>query len=392
MISVGAAALTKFLDSIWAFFKYQGFRKIRYRAAVGLSVRPGAAGLNCRVKLAKEKRDNSVSDTFVVEICGSIHASSEKDSAVMRVFITDTTEGSAEGKPVHTAIETWQLNSSPIFCYAAELGKLPHCFTTLTDWVPVARIRADWLDLPRKGKRNLQFRTLITSRQSGKELAQAACAVTYENSTLGYVDIQENIARARTLAVPLALTVSARHKTTCDGVTSAIENWTKYNIDLCQTANTHKLKRHAVLSQAIRFFPVFNRIYAHKICKQIAKTVPLVIRCGVLELCLNVVRANGTATAEKLALLKKLAGWLEVGPERFRSMMEKIIPVSMHEVEDIEITLGITPGMDNNQTRQRLNKEYRKWNARATNFNPDIQAQAGHMLQLIAKTRCRCAE
>ena len=82
-----------------------------------------------------------------------------------------------------------------------------------------------------------------------------------------------------------------------------------------------------------------------------------------------------------------MASWLEVDTNRFHTMMEKILPVGMHEVEDVEVILGVTSDMSKDETRQHLNKEYRKWNARVTNFDSEIQTQADHMLNLIAEAR-----
>ncbi len=82
-----------------------------------------------------------------------------------------------------------------------------------------------------------------------------------------------------------------------------------------------------------------------------------------------------------------MARRLDIGWDRFCTMMEMILPICMHEVEDVEIGLGITSEMSNAQTRRHLTKEYRKWNARVTNSNPKIQAQAEHMLKLIAEAR-----
>jgi hypothetical protein len=67
--------------------------------------------------------------------------------------------------------------------------------------------------------------------------------------------------------------------------------------------------------------------------------------------------------------------------------MEKVIPLEMHEVKDIESILGVTSDMNTEITRARLNKEYVKWNARVTNTNPDVQNQADQMLTLIAEAR-----
>lgn len=78
--------------------------------------------------------------------------------------------------------------------------------------------------------------------------------------------------------------------------------------------------------------------------------------------------------------------------DRFRLMVEKIVPANMHQTEDVEVILGVTSDMSKEQTRQHLNKEYRKWNARVTNSNPEIQNQADYMLNFIAEVRGVCIE
>ena len=68
-------------------------------------------------------------------------------------------------------------------------------------------------------------------------------------------------------------------------------------------------------------------------------------------------------------------------------MTEKILPVSMHEVENVELLLGVNCDMDKDKARQHLNQQYRKWNARVTNSKAEIRNQADQMLKLITDAR-----
>jgi len=170
------------------------------------SLQPDLNVLNCRVQLTNQKKDDSAFDAFTVQICGSIHAPCR---TTLKILITDVTDGSSRAKPVHSCIKQWQIQDSPLFCYNAELGRIPNADSTLSDWTDVARLHLDWLRFPHKGKRKLQFSTSILSRQSGEELACAVCTFTYDNATPGYNDLQENIQRTKTLTVALAFAVSA---------------------------------------------------------------------------------------------------------------------------------------------------------------------------------------
>jgi len=348
---------------------------------------PDLRVLNCRVQQTKQAQDNRGFDAFTVEICGSIHASGGTNNVGVRISVTDATDGLAEAQPVHSQLKQWQINDSPVFVYNADLGKLPDTGSTLMDWTSVAEINLDWLTFPRKGKRNLQFNVSIVSSESGEEFACAKCAFIYDNAAVGYMDLQENIHRAKTLAVALAFAVSAADNKLYDCEVELIKKWARDNVGISRAANGAKRKLEKALDKTLAFFRDGNQVDTYKICKEIVKIAPLAERYDILELCLNVAQANGIAAAEEIALLKKLADWLEVDMNRFRTLTQKILPASMHEIQDVEVMLGVTSEMGEEEIRQRLNKEYCKWNARVTSGNPEVQTQADYMLKFIAKAR-----
>jgi tellurite resistance protein len=307
----------------------------------------------------------------------------------------DITGGVSEAAPVHTRVKQWQMpachtsggQNSPAFCYYADLGKLPHQDTILSDWTAVAQIRVDWLVFPRKGKRNLQFHTSVLSRESSKELACAECNFIYENTEFGYIDLQENVSRTKALAVPVAFAVSAADRKMHRREIDLIKNWVKANINLSESSDDVMREIEKALDKTVVFFRDGNQVNIFKICKELVKIAPLAQRYDILELCLYVAQADGLASAEELAILKNLANWLEVDADKFRAMMERILPASMHEVKDTEVILGVTSDMDKERSRRQLNKEYIKWHSRVTNSDPQIRAQADQMLMMIADAR-----
>jgi len=370
--------------------------------------------LNCRVKLTQQEKDNATSDSFAIEICGSIHTPStqKQTDATLKISITDITDVPQESntshntltkriyrtflkkqpaqdnaKPIQSRAKQWQMPDSHKFLYNTDLGKLPEQVTILPDWTAVAKLHLDWLIFPRKGNRKLQFNTSISSRQSEQELACATCIFTYENPEFGYIDLQENVQRTKILTVALAFAVSASDEKLYNGEIDLIKNWAKDNIDIADASN--KAKRHLdkALKKTVAFFRDGNHLNTYKICKEIVQIAPLADRYDILELCLYVAQAKGFANAEELALLKDLATWLEVDMDRFREMSERILPVNMHEVKDAEAILGVSSDMSKEKTRQQLNKLFCKWNSRVTNLNPAIREQADQMLKLIAEAR-----
>jgi len=367
--------------------KFRRTNRAGYTSNTGCSVLPDLRALNCRVRLTKQKNGSTLSDVFCVEICGSIHAPGGMHYAIIRISIADIADGITRTQPVHSRVKQWQIQDSPVFVYSGELGRLPNQVTTLTDWVSVAQLPVDWLLFPRQGKRKLQLSTAILSRWNGQELACGTAVFDYENNAFGYIDLQENTRRAKTLTVALALAVSAADNKLPDCELELIKRWARDNIDLSEAGDKAGVPLERALSQTVDFLRGGNQIDAYEISKEFVEIAPLAERYDALELCLLVARADGTARAEELALLGELAMWLKVDVDRFRHMMEKILPVGMHECQDAEVILGVSSEMGKEQARQHLNKEYRKWNARVTNFDPHVQAQADQMLRLIAAAR-----
>ncbi|MHC4617516.1 MAG: tellurite resistance TerB family protein [Planctomycetota bacterium] len=348
---------------------------------------PDLRVLNCRVRPGREKQGNSFFDVFNVEICGRIRTSSQAEHIVISVFINDITNGAAKAQPIYSPFKQMQREDSPVFCYKGDLGKLPSADTTLSDWTSVARISIDWLTLPRSGTRKLHFAVSILSRDTGRQLACAERDFVYENLVFGYVELEENLQRTRTLAVALAFAVSAADGKLYKSEVEVIKAWARGKMNASQASDEARHKFEEALESTVSFFGKGNQVDSRKICKELVEIAPLAERYDILELCLRVIQANGKATAEELNLLKQLAACMEVDADRWRAMVQRILPSVIYETKDVELILGVKSSMGREETRQHLNKEYRKWNARVTSSDPQVQSQADSMLKFIADAR-----
>ena len=360
------------------------------------SEQPDLNVLNCRAQLTKQEKNNNA-EVFQMEICGTIKTPDEQPEAYcasLRISILDVTDGADKTQVVQTRVKDEAgLNEAvrPAFCYNTELGKLPHQVTTLSDWTVVAKLPVDWLMLPRKGQRKLQFETTILADDSGMELACAGSTLTYESHIPGYLDVRENIERAKTLTVALAFTISAADGKLYDCEIKMIKNWAGKNLLDSEELSCDKGQRKLdkALNETIAFFREGYHLNTYQICREVAEIAPVAQRYDTLDLCLHVAQANGSVSAEEISLLKNMADWLDIDADRFRLMMDKILPVDMHEIKDIDTILGITSDMSSEIARKHLNKEYSKWNSRVTNSDPHVQSQADQMLRLIAEARCQ---
>ncbi len=347
---------------------------------------PRTNTLNCRIRLTTQQNDVSPYDVFNVEICGIITAGG-MPYTVVQISVADVTDGPAAARPVQTKIKKWQMQDSPVFIYTSALGKLPGADTVLSNWTAVAQLNIDWLLFPRKGLRTLQFITSILSRDTGRELACAVCTFTYDNPQPGYIDLQENIQRAKILAVTLAFAVGAADNKLCACEIELIKKWARAGLHPFAACEKDMRKLEKALNETVAFFRRGYKIDISEICAELAQVAPPAQRYEILDFCMRVVQAGGVASRRKVAVLKNLANWLEIEPDRFRTMFEKILPADMYQVDDIELVLGINSDMDKEKTRRQLSREYRKWSARVTSSDPHVQTQADYMLNVIAEAR-----
>ena len=345
--------------------------------------------LNCRARLGSAQTHGSDRKAFLIDLCGSIPSDAPSCPAVVHVEVADITDGSRKPQPVTAADDYGAIRELSAYSYSADIGTLSERITTLHDWTVVARVPVDQLVFPRRGKRTLLFHVSVRAKDSAQDLAAAQCNIQYENTDFGYIDHQDNVRRARDLAVAVAFSLAAADGKLFACEVEIIKKWTRSNILSAHPSTGDGRRLEKALDRTVSFFRNGGRLDVPQMCGELVRIVPVGQRHSILDLCLNVVRAKGHASADELQLLKQLAAWLDIDQDKYRSMMEKTLPIDMHGIRDMETILGITADMTQDEARRQLNKEYAKWNARVTSADPTVRDQADQMLQLIAQARSK---
>lgn len=199
--------------------------------------------------------------------------------------------------------------------------------------------------------------------------------------------VVDDATAVRSLAIPLALSIAGANSRISGRQSRVVEAWGKRNGAISPESGRAGYIFAKIIARLIAFFPDRHVTRTVAFGQKIAGVASFATRCSIFELCLLVVRAGGFASVAQLMLLKGMAYRFDIKMDRFRSMMERIIPVTMHEVVDMEICLGVTREMDRSGICHQLSKEYRKWNSRVTNSNRQVRTEAEYMLNLVAQTR-----
>jgi hypothetical protein len=345
------------------------------------------AKLNCRARIGRQAEGESWRSVILIELCGTIEAPDDGHEVDLHIGIRDVTDGETESLPVLNRPKHGPLNPSSHFTFQSDMGRLCRRTTLLEEWTGVAQISPDWFVLPRTGGRRIRYTASVLSRQTREELASCDCIGVYENTEAGYLDIEDNIQRAKTLAVGLAFSVGAANGRLLDPEVNVIYAWVKTNFGSADVSSGARLELERALQKTAGFFRRGGSLNLQPICAEIVEIAPLIGRIEILDLCLRVAAAKGQVTAAEVHLLKDLSDWLQVDRARLRTMVEKILPVGMHQGHDAEMILGVTSGMSQEEARVQLNREYAKWSSRVISTDPSIRRQADQMLRLLGQAR-----
>jgi len=343
--------------------------------------------LNARARIGRQPKGDSWQSVLIIDICGTIEAPDDGHEVGLEVKLADVTDDKANPLPALSRPKQGSINSVTPFMFQTGMGKLCSQKTVLEDWTAVAQISPEWLVLPRQGHRKLQYSIAVVSQSTGDHLAETSCIAPYESIETGYLDVQDNIQRAKTLAVGLAFTVGAANGALLEPEIDIIHGWVATNFGSADASEAAQLELERALRKTANFFLRGGHLNVQEICTEIVQIAPMVGRLDILDLCLRVAAAKGQVTKAELNILKDLAEWLQIDRTRLRAMVEKILPVDMHKTQDAEIILGVTTEMSKDEARHQLNREYAKWSSRVISSDPSIRKQADQMLNLIADAR-----
>jgi uncharacterized tellurite resistance protein B-like protein len=340
--------------------------------------------LDCNVLVEQGLNQQQI---FTVTIRGYINTDQPGRKAKLKVVLTDITD-SQNPTPVYAKQDKDQATPTKVFEYTCDLGRLNQTRTHIADWLSVAKIEPQRMFFARQGVRHLQIQGSVFCLETNTEFAQCRHRFEYENPEYGYLDLAERAEHSRALAVTLTFALCAADGRIYKSEIDKIKEWAYKHLEKNDSKKARRQLEHA-LRKTIRFFKKGGAVDVESLSYRLTGTAAPPQRYEIIELCLTTVESKGFISPRQLKLLKELAAWLDIEPAKFRRMLEQLAPAHTHQVKDMELIFGLDEKLSTEQTKEKLNNEYRKWNARVTSRNPNIQNQAQQMLQLITEARNR---
>ena len=351
-------------------------------SVVGLP--PPREPFEIRVREANELFGETRLSVFVVGMRGSIVAPYDGYSATTELFVVDVTTG--EKEPIISAIEELQAEDSIALGFSTS-QEIPYQMSVINEWMTLVQIPIDTLTFPRDGQRKIEFFVHV-----GGTSASSKTTITYTCSEPGYLDARDNRKQFDARAVELAFSVSASDGDVDRAEAAVIKSWIQKRVALASgdEKETVKGRLNRTITEAYETFHAGRAHDVRTICENLKKVSTTAERYEALELCLQVAKADGIAEQDELEMLEGLAEFLELDKEKFRSMKDKHLTVSMmkdSDVVDVDQLLGLRSDMSLAEKKRHLREEFKKWNQLSEHKDPEKRKQAKKMLDLIGQKR-----
>ena len=327
-----------------------------------------------------------------------------KDTDISFVLsAVDTTEDVA--RPCLFPFDAGQEKETLAFQFRRAPGLVFSPGQYFNDWIEVGIIFPSLLQPPFGGTRKIQ--AVLRIIEKGKEniirlgfckdgapglLWSGRRTFNFVFKEKGYDEKKQHLREASILAIPLAMAISSADGCFDEGEGEVVRNWIQRHINSAPPEDKEKLKND--MNKAV------EKAYQDGMSTGI-KTDQVIARLNeigdksskfeVLELCFEVMSANGDMNPDEVTLLKAYADLLEVPNEEFQRLMDLHAlntSANTDPANDDERLLGIDPGWSISEKLVFLRKEFKKWNSRMATLSDSEQRQvAQHRLDMIGRIR-----
>jgi len=366
----------------------------------------GIGNLKLRINKTYIDKNNS-SSSVAIEIEGKGAIPIEIKTRIGFVTsVFDYTNGQLD--PVVSALDVFQEKNSIIFQHKMEVGEIsPEQY--FPNWVRLGVVIPDIIQPPYSGTRNLLailrmidlnnspiilngFHVEVENKLEPGLLWQDKINFDWAFTEKGYIEAAEDRDESLAIAIKMSVAVAMVDGTFDNRELKILKDQVNRAIQPFPKEKQRSLK--ALYNQAAND--------AYKDAKSgdlsLSKLVNRLNEIGernskykAIELCLNIMAADGVADKKEIRLIRKLAEALELDLDELKKMQDqKIIELNASATDhaSIEVILGIDEYWSKDKIQRYLRTEFQKWNNRINTLEEGEEREnAQRMLNLIAQAR-----
>lgn len=211
-------------------------------------------------------------------------------------------------------------------------------------------------------------------------------------SAKGYLEAAEHRERAQILTAQLAICVAAADGKADEQEAQVVRSWVKKTLSMLdqEERKDKALEFNKAMNSAHRK-AISGEVSTDAMIREVAEIADHAEKYDALELCHEVMAADGRMDKAEIALLDRLIRGFDLDPARVQAIRDRTISNISAEDESeggYEHVLGIDSTWSDTEIKQHLRKLFAKWNSRLNSL-PEGQRRenAQRMLDMIARAR-----
>lgn len=323
------------------------------------------------------------------------------------ISVFDDTDGKYE--PVLSVLEGFQEEESIVYQHSVEIGRIePN--QGFIKWVRVGVVIPELIQPPYSGRRKLValvrmvdvndmpsiHHGFMEKDELPKLIASKALSFYQNYDEKGYLEESENRDEAMSLTVKIAMAVAMADGSLDDSEGEIIKAWIVRAVEPYSDSKQSNLK--AVLNTALKdsYDDASNGdLSLSRLTSRLNEIGEKKYKYEAVELCFDVMAADGVADEEELTVIRKVAESLDLDMSEVELMRDqKMVSLdsSVGGQASIEAILGIEPHWSDDKIKKHLRVEFQKWNNRLNTLEDgEERKNAQFMLEKVAEARKKYA-
>ncbi len=306
-----------------------------------------------------------------------------------------------EKKPVISTFEGTSELESRVYEQRLKVGRL-ETGQYWPDWIKVCDFTDQEIIGPIKGQRKLLVRAFLWDINQPAHFKHgytedtvgcvdlAEIEIPYNFINVGYTELDPNRLKVQRLSVQLAIGLAISDGSLDRSEGNVIKKWMKEAVKSAPESDRTKVKNS--LNKALETGSKKakeGKTNINNICKQLDQKAGIAEKYDVLELCLDVMSADGKADQEELAFIEKISKNIGIDYKEITKLKERrLLDLELPEAAtaDVDKALDIDPSWSQDEKKKHILKLYRKYNSRINSAKGQSQKKSAQsMLDLCAE-------
>jgi tellurite resistance protein len=373
------------------------------RSSFGEAVSARTRGMSeLELKVESSTAGEQEFPVWKTKLRGLLHISASTDLAIVISLLDLTEKGNPH--PILSGIDSFQEPETRAFQFVNEIG-ICEPGQGYLHWADLGIVPKDLLMYPYSGERKIGFVARVVDKNQMPRIYQGFSepeqtgnlqslihteTIQVERGYLERSDEELGVAAA-SVRLGLAVAYSDGNFDLHEG--RVIKEWAANCVNEVPEGRGRDDAR-TYINDAIRYgnedaknknLSISNQV---NVMNQLADNPE---KYAAIELCLDVMAADGIADQEELKILNGLCVSLGLDSDRFAELRDhRMINVESAHVDGSNIweTLGIEVAATDEVKKSKLMQLYRRWNSRAESLEDETEREkAQEMLELIAEAR-----